>query len=68
MASVDRPPFSVDIVEVYEWINGEYVFGVTVTVAPENRLNDSEMDILLYWLSQEYGRDDWVLSAIEEPA
>jgi len=62
-------PFEgIKIVEVYEWIGGEYAFGVTIAVPVDRpRLNNYQMQILLEWLGEKYGRDDWVLAAIEEP-
>jgi len=62
------PLEGIKIVEVYEWIKGEYVFGVTIAVPVERpRLTNYQMQILLEWLGEKYGRDDWILSAIEEP-
>ena len=63
------PLKGINIVEVREWIEGEYVFGVNVAVPAERpRMNNYEMEKLMDWLGEKYGRNDWVLEAIEEPA
>jgi len=60
------PLEGIKIIERYRWVEGEYIFGVDIAV--RERLNNYQMEMLIEWLGEKYGRDDWILAAIEEPA
>ena len=63
------PLEGIKIIERYRWVEGEYIFGVDIAVPVEReRLNNYQMKMLIEWLGEKYGRDDWILAAIEEPA
>ena len=62
------PVAGVDVTETYDWIDGEYVFGVITTAPSEKPLNNYQMQVMMEWLAEEYGHDGWILESIEEPS